>query len=418
MAAEAVGAAPAEVQRKLASIRRVAAVRPIAGADMIEVALIDGWEVVVKKGEVEAGALAVYFEIDALLPVEDRYEFLRASSFRKISDEVSGFRLKTIKLRGQVSQGLVLPLASFPELAGAQLGDDVTDALRVVKFEVPDDPETRARMTGKARGLFPSFIRKTDEERIQNLPSYFAADSMYRDVEFEITIKLDGTSFTAYFRDGDTGVCSRNLNLVEEQGNLYWDVAKSLNILDRLRAYGRNLAIQGEIIGEGIQGNNERISGHELFVFSIYDIDRSRYVGFAERQQILADLNAAGGPEIKHTPVLGIEPIFRRFATVAELLSFATGPSMRGAKREGLVFKSAPVNGYVVSFKAISNEYLLAEGKAPQPLNPSGRAKAKAARKTRSKGPAVAGGDAAADATAGADAAADATEGADAADAI
>jgi RNA ligase (TIGR02306 family) len=268
--------------------------------------------------------------------------------------EVEGFRLKTIRLRKKLSQGLLLPISQFPEVCGKPEGEDVTSVLGVVKWE----PPVPVCLAGDAKGPFPSFIQKTDEERIQNLPEYF---ELYKDVVFEESIKLDGTSATFYFRDGEFGVCSRNLELKESDANLYWKIAKQLSLKERLAVLGRNIALQGEIIGEGIQGNNEKIKGQKFFLFNIYDIDKSRLLDFNERDAVLYSLNVSL-PQIDTVPVTYRGPIFHCFSTMDALLDLANGPSLNQAsRREGLVYKSVLMEHGIVSFKVISNEYLLSE---------------------------------------------------------
>ena len=179
------------MERKLASVQRIASIRPIEGADAIEVARINNWDVVVKKNEFKEGELCVYFEIDSFLPIREEFEFLRKSSFKKMGDQ-EGFRLKTIRLRGQVSQGLVVPitilngdyiigisqqphgdqlqLGPYDDALVIEEGADVTELLGVEKYE----PPIPAELSGKVKGYFPSFIHKTDEERVQNLVKEYA----------------------------------------------------------------------------------------------------------------------------------------------------------------------------------------------------------------------------------------------------
>lgn len=326
-------------------------ITPIAGADMIELAILDGWQCVVKKGEFVPGQLAIYFEIDSFLPIEPRFEFLRKSSLRSM-DGREGFRLRSVRLRGQLSQGLALPVTAFPELASAVEGADVTAVLGVEKYEAP----IPASLSGKVRGMFPGRIPKTDEERIQNLPDWF---ERHRLTEFEVSVKLDGCSMTAYRMDGEFGVCSRNLDLLENPSNTLWQLATHYQLAERLRSLGRELAIQGEAIGEGIQKNNERIRGQDFRVFNIYDIPRDRYLAADERAAVIAALNAEAGSELQQVPILGSWDVFARFPSMAELLSFADGPSLNPERpREGIVLKGMTVDG-VISCKAISNAYLL-----------------------------------------------------------
>lgn len=338
--------------RKLATIRTVAEILPIEGADFIELAVIDGWQCIVKKGDLKVGDKAVYFEVDSFLPVEDRYEFLRKSSYRKYEDGREGFRLRTMKMRKQLSQGLLLPMNTFPELVkySWEDGTDVSEQLKVTKYE----KELPVVLKGTAKGYFPSFIRKTDEERIQNLTKYFA---MYQDMEFEETEKLDGSSMTVYHNDGAVGVCSRNLELKEEDTSTYTRVAKELKLLEFLPVLG-NYAIQGELVGQKIQKNPLALEGQIFYVYNIWDIDKQTYLLPEDRLKMLWKLQASGCPSLKHVPLLGINKIFEK-QTINTLLQYAEGNSKitPKSKREGLVFKS--LTNPEITFKVVNNAYLL-----------------------------------------------------------
>jgi RNA ligase (TIGR02306 family) len=154
--------------RKLASIQKINDIRPIPGADSIEVARVLGWDVVVKKNEFHVGDEIVYIEIDSFLPIEDEYEFLRKTSYKNDKFLGEGFRLKTIKLRGQVSQGLILPISVVENKGwhGLPVGTDVTEILGVREWEMPE----RAGSGGTMIGDRPGYIPKTDETRIQSAP--------------------------------------------------------------------------------------------------------------------------------------------------------------------------------------------------------------------------------------------------------
>lgn len=329
------------MNRKLASIRQCAELRPIPGADAIQIAVVDGWTCVVKIGEFSLGQKGVYFEIDSFLPIDDaRFEFLRRSSLRRMG-ETEGFRLRTIRLRGQLSQGLFMPLSVFPEVDPAEpIGTDLTERLRVAKYE----PPIPADLSGKVIGPFPGFIPKTDEERVQNLVEEFAT---WQGLSFIVTEKLDGTSFTAYQRDGRFGVCSRNWELSPEDPNSYWKVAEENQLEQKLQR--RNLAIQGELIGEGIQKNLYKLRGQHLFVFHVFDIDRHRYFSFAETEAFCQE------NDLQVVPL--VNPDFRLPPTIGDLLKLAEGTSLLNSQaiREGLVLRTADRK---VSFKAISNAFL------------------------------------------------------------
>lgn len=339
--------------RKLATIRVANAINPIVGADAIEAVRVDGWVCVAKKGEFQVGDKGIYFEIDSFLNGQDeRFSFL-AKQFIKF-EGVQGARLRTIRLRGQLSQGLFLPLAKFPELQDLEIGADVTEILGVTKWE----PPMPAQLAGEVIGIFPHWCKKSDQERIQNFVQE-AEDN--RGQEFEVSVKLDGSSMTVYRfdravnKEGETfldhGVCSRNYNLRENEKNSLWRVARKNLMLEALDFLGRNLAFQGEIIGEGIQGNNEGLSGQDFYLFDIYDIDNQKYLAPTERQEIVRILNE-NGFLIKHVPIIGNIVLNH---SVDEILAMADGQSLNNENREGLVFKR--LDGQF-SFKAISNWYL------------------------------------------------------------
>lgn len=342
-----------KVIRKLAKIVQIDAVVPIVGADAIEGAKVGGWTVVVKKGEYTPGDLAVYFEIDSFLPEGNAaWQFLVDKSSRMFSD-VKGHVLRSIKLRGQVSQGLLLPLsvdARIEDSDQSNIGADVSEILGVVKYE----PPVPAELAGIARGLFPSRVSKTDQERIQNLAAELGEWTADKQLTWEVTEKLEGSSCTFAWLDNDLHVCSRNIDLMDTEGNSLWKAAKELGIPERLSDgyMGRNLALQGEIVGFGIQGNIYGLRAQKFFLFDVYDVDQGRYLNPLERAAIAKQMG------LEQVPV--IDPEFRLpdVAAMDALLAMADGQSALkdGQLREGLVFKS---NQKPVSFKAVSNKYLL-----------------------------------------------------------
>jgi RNA ligase (TIGR02306 family) len=333
--------------RKLATVRKIDAIHPIPDADAIEVAAVGGWRVVVKKGEYQAGDLAVYCEIDSWIPNE-LAPFLSKGQEPREHNGIKGERLRTVKLRGQVSQGLLLPTTSWID-NHCEEGDDLTVYFKIQKYEAP----IPAQLAGEVRGLFPSFIPKTDQERIQNLTKEL---SDWKDLSFtwEVTEKLDGSSMTTYVMDDDSGVCSRNLNLKESSTNSLWRVALADSLIDKIKSTNRNLALQGEIIGEGIQGNPYKLKGQQFYLFDIYDIDRGEYLSPSERASLVQELG------INHVPIVSSDKNIS-LDDVQSLLVQAEGKSQLCAttEREGLVFKS---NELEASFKAISNKFLLKGG--------------------------------------------------------
>lgn len=339
------------LDRKLATIRKVAAIEPIPNADKIELVHIDGWQCVAQKGTYKVGELVCYFEVDSFLPVQDCYEFLRKGCFRSSAHLGDGFRIKTMKMRGTLSQGLLMPLAEvLPDMVATDYmeGADLTETLGVKKWEPPPNKQ----LSGIAKGNFPHFIRKTDQERAQNCLASF---KWKRDEEewFYATLKLDGSSMTAYLKDDVFGVCSRNLDLLEDEGNTFWKVARKLKLEEKLRALGRNIAIQGELMGPGVQGNREQLPDHDLYVFNIWDIDNQTYLPHPQMVELLM----AHVQGVNTVPYLfPMQPLKN---TIEELLAVANRKSLNHAVAEGIVLQSGTDPN--VSFKVINNEFLLSE---------------------------------------------------------
>ena len=366
-----------EITRKLATVRRIAEIRDIPGADRIVAYRIDGWWVVSRKGY-SVGELVCYFEIDSFLPVEERYEFLRKSGFKSTKNLGDGFRLRSIKLRGQISQGLILPLDEFPEIINAtnedgqlltdflEEGEDLTELLHIQKYEKP----IPTSLQGIARGNFPSFIPKTDQERYQNIREWEL--DKYKTMPFEVTIKMDGSSMTVYKNDDDFGVCSRNMNLADDaeknfhkeggSENLFWKVTRKLGLKEALLALNMNVALQGELVGPGIQGNPYGIKEHDFYLFDIYDIDTKRYLSPFERIVLIGMLKGYA-VELTLAPICYASIFFNDLLNadfIHELADKSVFQNEDGKSypAEGLVFKS---NDGEFSFKMISDRYLLNE---------------------------------------------------------
>jgi len=355
-------------ERKLASIRRIGNIDPIEGADNIVKLHVDGWSLVsAKANKFMPGDLICYFEIDSFLPIEERFEFLRKGCFKSTKHLGDGFRIKTVKLKGTLSQGLAIPLVKGENDEGRPCyfitdsegnkhevseGDDVTEILKVQKYEKP----IPANLSGKIKGTLPSLIRKTDQERIQNIYKELAYDLK---AQWEVSLKLDGSSMTVYKKGDILGVCSRNMELYEDDENLYWRVARNLRIPEMLQWHGKNIAFQGELMGPGVQSNREWLKTHTFFLFDVWDIDRQRYYSPDERIRLVKAINDSGF-ELPHVHVFGTKTLGDFGKTDEEILTnvlqFAQGPSIYNSVREGIVFKRLDGG---LSFKAISQEYLL-----------------------------------------------------------
>ncbi len=348
--------------RKLASIQTVNVVEPIPNADAIEKIRVLGWWVVAKKNEHQAGDKVVYCEIDSLLPERPEFEFLRASSFKPAQTDAAGatvlpagFRIKTVRLRGQVSQGICFPLAVLPPDAPTDEGTDVTDLLGILKWE----PPLPVGLGGRVKGGFPGFLPKTDETRIQVLEPVLLR---HRGKTFYVTEKLDGTSFTAFLRQGQFGICSRNLWMDEtDESNLLVRVSVALKLEEKLRAardrLGFDLAMQAEVIGPGIQKNKYALTAVTLRVFNVLDVDAYRFLGHAAMLEVLREML------LEPVPQLGTLALNH---TVDELVAFAEGASVLNPKiqREGVVLRPLVEEydedlGGRLSFKAINPKFLL-----------------------------------------------------------
>lgn len=337
--------------RKLVTINLIEEIKPIENAEFIESARVKGWWVVVKKNEFKVGDKVVFFEVDSFLPDIEQYSFLKKGNTLKrmlIDGEIkTGIRLRTVKLRKQLSQGLIMPMSVLPDGTYNE-GQDVSKILNVLKYEAP----VSASLAGTVKGFFPSFIPKTDEERIQNMLDVLDTDIK----EFYISEKIDGCSVTFYKYNNEFGVCSRNLELKEDDKNTMWIWARENDIENKLRD---GYAIQGELAGEGINGNPLKIKGHKVFFFNVYDIKKNAYLDF---DSFLFGINKE--LKLDTVPIISMYVDIPR--TLDDLLKLADRKSIINDKvdSEGIVIRPMKENYYNnsrFSFKVISNKYLLDE---------------------------------------------------------
>lgn len=348
--------------RKLAHIEVVEEINPIPNADAIEVVSVLGWRCVTKKGEFSAGDKIIYIEVDSIMPELPQYEFLRERKFR----------IKTIKLRGQVSQGLIIPLSSLPEnyKGKKSVGTDVTEALGITKYD-PQLEEEKAETSvpksafdkfmrrfawyrkffvKKTSGKFPEWIKKTDEERIQNMPRILDfAGRLY-----QVSEKLDGQSATYFLKkkgfDYEFGVCSRNNRLPHPDNSSWWTVARTHDIENVLRSIIRDseyVVLQGEILGSSIQGNKYKVSEHRFYAFNLTYPDKN--VSWTDMSNILKEFGLVS------VPILMVNVSIP--SSVEEIVEMSKGKSfLHNTHREGLVFRDYENN---VSFKVINPDFLL-----------------------------------------------------------
>ncbi|WP_395089658.1 RNA ligase (ATP) [Armatimonas sp.] len=341
------------MERKLTSVQRVLALHPIENADAIERAQINGWQCVVKKGEFVVGALGVFFEIDAIPPELPQLAFLWTSrNADGPQPRPESFRIKTMRLRGALSQGLLMPLAQFALPANLTEGDDLTAMLGVGKWE----PPVPSGM-GDWRAPFPPLVRKTDEMRLQSVPDVLGE---LRGLPYVITLKCDGTSATYCIdpRTDEFHACGRNQSITEG-ANHYWNIAKKYEIEAALRRFP-NFAVQGEICGPGIQKNRLGLKSMEFFAFNVYDQQQGKYLSHDDASAFLESANLSAVPVIEEG---------ESFAHTQEsLLALAEGKYVGTSnEREGIVIRPRVERNSLLlagrlSFKAISNRFLLKEG--------------------------------------------------------
>lgn len=358
--------------RKLASIRTIADIQPIPNKDRIVLAIVDGWSVIVKKDEYQAGDKTIFVEPDSVLPEKPEFEFLRKNNFR----------IKTMKMSGVISQGICFPLEMLPK-GNYEVGQDVTNLMEIKQYERTMDTErdtsdnTRKKfqhpifqylfkykffrdllLPKRQNKGFPEFIAKTDETRVQNIP-HLLKD---KDIKYIVREKIDGQSGTFFLRKAnkkwfwqkqgyDFGVCSRNLRLWNKNDNSsQWFVAKEYNlesVLEDLIGDNEFVAIQGECVAPKVQGNKYKVSEPDIYAFNL--IYPNGKVDCLEGERILNKYN------IKWCPLIDIN--FELPNSVKEVLEYANGTSkVHNTLREGLVLRNYSKN---ISFKAVSPDWLI-----------------------------------------------------------
>jgi RNA ligase (TIGR02306 family) len=331
--------------RQLASIQIIKDIIEHNNADTLEIARVLGWTLCVMKGQFKVGDKIVFIEPDAILPEgKPEWEFMRTR----------GFRLKTIKLCGVISQGLCFPFSILPE-GTYEEGQYVDEILGITQYQ----PYTPAQLAGEVKGSFPDFLFKSDEDRIQGVPELL---QKHQGKKFYVSEKCDGTSMSVFLNNGIFGVCSRNLELKETEGNSYWKVARELNIESKLMGevnkLPMNVALQGELVGPGVQGNKYKLDKLTFLVFNVFDINRRKYLDYNDFKDVVYGLGLISVPIISENYLLP--------KTVDELVEFSKAQSLlnKDVLREGIVLRplveeySEDLRGRL-SFKVINPDFLL-----------------------------------------------------------
>lgn len=358
--------------RTLATIQRITSIESIEGADKIEIAHLLGWQCVTQKSNnFKPGDLVCYFEIDSMLPL-DTEEF---SFLRKNPAETHG-RIKTIKLKGKFSQGLLLPIEiirSVLKTADEQFeeGQDLTERLKIKKYEPPQT----TNLGGENLGDFPQFVSKTDETRIQAYPDVL---TRHKGERMYVTEKIDGSSVTVFYVPRNTpgiptkclelnpyvdmifGVCSRNLVLKESLDNSFWKAVTDVNLRQKLTALNKPIVLQGELFGAGVQGNKLKAPKTSIVWFNVVDPMTRRYYGYEASQDLLTALGLTRVPVLTDNLILD--------HTVEDLVQYSIGKSALNPEvwREGIVLRSyEPKEDRELgnlSFKVINPEFSVKYG--------------------------------------------------------
>lgn len=387
-------------ERMLAYTVTIDSITPIEKADNIELAHVGGWNVIIRKHEFSVGDMAVFFEIDSLLPETEWSEFLRQKKFKVKTYKLGKFNV--------ISQGLLLPMSILPDNKEYTLHEDVTNLLGI-KYYVAEDNARKAKSNPNAKYnnmcarnsklakkkwwkwlmkrawgrklLFvffgrkkdnpknwPVWVKKTDEDRIENVMFMLEDKNPY-----VVTEKIDGTSTTFFLdltgRKPDFGVCSRNVrqmdadqkNFVSDMsgiGNVYWEMAFKYNVEDALKDIAKKhnhkrVVLQGETYGESVQGNKYKLDERRFAAFNlIFDGER---LGSVEAKKVLAEYNIPFVPIIDDNYILPDADDFEEFKQSAD------GKSVINKKclREGFVYRSQDGQK---SFKNVSRKFLLKAG--------------------------------------------------------
>ena len=342
--------------RKLASIQRIWQIEPIEGADRIELAHVLGWQCVVNKGQFQPMDLAVYFEVDSFLPIAPEFEFLRASSYRKTDIMGEGFRLRTMKFRGQISQGLLLPVDTFPAIpADAELGMDVTEILGVRKWEI----EERITTGGTMIGTLPVDVPHTDETRVQAEPELIQA---FAGLEYYISTKRDGSSHSVSIDENGFHVTGHNYEYKDDGNSPFYELVKGMGLQEKMEVFAAEngltaFTIQGELCAPGIQKNRLKLPKPHWYVFTIRE--NGKRAGLNRMMEICKDL------QLESVPIeeVGMD-LPAKYPSVEALLERADGNYPNGGKKEGIVIRpTEPVYCELISaalsMKVVSNKYLL-----------------------------------------------------------
>jgi RNA ligase (TIGR02306 family) len=334
---------------KVATIEYIKDIQPHPNADKMDIAIVKGWKVCIKKNEYKIGDLCIYVNTDTELKECSQYEFLRNKNFR----------IKPIKLRGQLSEGIIFPISLLKEFGHDVIvlnenveGTDVSEFIGAKHYEKP----IPTNLAGKIIGHLPSFIKKTDEENLENVIGVL---NELKNKPYYITVKVDGSSGTFYINNGKYGVCSRNLELLEEEKNGFFRVSKKYDIENKLKAYfkDKNVAIQGEVYGPGIQNNLLDVREISFCVFNLWDIDNRKYFDYVDIKNFCVSTQIPMVDVIKEGDSFDLS--FEELQSISNKLKYASGNVAEGiVVRPKTMFHSNEMKSHC-SFKVKNEEYKL-----------------------------------------------------------
>jgi RNA ligase (TIGR02306 family) len=342
---------------QLASFETITEILPIVGADRIEIARVQGWQSVIRRGDYKVGDRIIFVPIDTVLTPAEWNKHLWDKN-----DPTKPIRVRTVRLRGAVSQGLIFPasLVSAQEIWDHMDDPDedvsIAGMLGIIKYE----KQLHASLTGVAKGDFPSqFVSKTDEDNLKSNTRAFAELKNCHAVS--ISCKLDGTSSTFIKeQDGTFRVCSRNLELHDDADNAHWQMARKYQLQELMKP---GTVLQGEIVGPKIQGNPMGLNAPELCCFNYKDLKTNKYVHVDEHT---LDLIPTGLKWVPHIATLS-QAAFQ-YETIESLQELANKQQYaNGAAAEGIVLRGLNAEGELVyseslrkmlSVKIINQNYI------------------------------------------------------------
>ena len=348
-----------EPDRELATVVKILTIEPIKGADFIELATVLGYQCVISKSDnFKPNDLVIYFRVDSILDITDpNMDFMAESKGR----------LKTMRKKNVLSQGLLAPLSwlinrdngKYNEeyITSLVEGDDVTLHMGVKKYVAPEELGQYISSRTKVKGIFddredfPDFLKKTDEYRLQDKPRYMIE---LQKKPIIITRKEDGQSGTFFLKDGKFGICGRNYMWIQPSNDArtYYHIAEKYGMEEKLRSIGRNIAIQGEIIGPKIGGNRLNQAEYTFEVFKIWDIDNKMFLSWNEVKSICAKHDLMTVPELKWP--INKELTVKNFIEFTEDVKYVNYG--KGIFGEGIVVQT--LEPPISSFKIVSRKYL------------------------------------------------------------